>query len=65
MRVWKFDSYNKLANDMLGSCTRIVTIQIKVGISELVHKLAFIPYSPLIMTNWTVVRVEQKWLVGV
>ena len=42
-------------NDMLGSCIRIVTNEINVGISELVHKMVFIKYLRVIMTSWTVV----------
>ena len=50
---------------MFGSCIRIVTTELIVGISELVQKMAFIQYSLLIMTSWTLVRVGQKGLVGV
>ena len=46
-------------------CISVVTTEINVGISELVHKIDFLQYFPLIMTNWKVVSVEQKGLVGV
>ena len=36
---------------MLGSCISIVPTEIHVGIPELVQKMAFIQYSPLIMTS--------------
>ena len=45
----KSHSDNKLEDDMLGSCVRIVTAEINVGILEFVQKMAFIQYSPLIM----------------
>ena len=49
----------------LVSCIRIVTSEMNIGISELVQKKAFIQYSQLIITSWTVVRIGQKGLVGV
>ena len=52
------------ANDMLGSCIRMETTEINVGISELVQKMAFIQYSLLIKTSWTVIGVGQKWFAG-
>ena len=36
---------------MLGSCIRLITTEINVGISELVHRMAFNKYLPLLMTS--------------
>ena len=43
----------------------MVTTEVDVDISELVQKMAFIPFSPLIRTSWTAARVGQNGLVGV
>ena len=51
-------------NDKLGCCIRIVSTEINVTISEFAQKMAYIQYSALIMTSWSVVRVMQKGLVG-